>query len=371
MRHKANLRKILLGMVIVAAIIVSTDTQLLSWGLFNLFTDTQFSEEGLEKVRDFDPDRDILYLPAIGNKDIFEASRDLSVYRNRAVRMHVYLYLTSKREYLVRAIRQSYIYEDAIREILKQNGDLPEELGLLPLLESCFNPYAVSSSRAVGLWQFLENTSRPLGLKSDRWVDERRSVEKSTAAAFRHLRSMRSIFPRWDLALAAYNGGAGYVRRTMDGMGVKDYWQLRDRGLIRPETAEYVPKFIALMLIYKNQRLFGVADEVARPEKTETAYVTLERPVDLKDVERLSGVPVRTIRGLNPELNSTLTPPAAKNYRLNLPAEAKKKLEGRERELYRNSITGVIEHRVRKGETITKIARMYKKKLIAFSGLTA
>ena len=358
-------------MVIVAMIIVCTDTQLLSWGLFNLFTDTQFSTGGLEKVKEFDPDRDILYLPAIGNKDIFEASRDMSVYRNKSVRMHVYLYLTSKREYLVRAIRQSYRYEDAIREVMKQNRDLPEELVLLPLLESCFNPYAVSSSRAVGLWQFLENTSRPLGLKSDRWVDERRSVEKSTAAALRHLRCLRSLFPRWDLALAAYNGGAGYVRRTMDGTGVKDYWQLRDRGLIRPETAEYVPKYIALMLIYKNQRLFGIADEVARPDKTETACLTLERSVDLKDVERLCGVPVRTIRELNPELNSTLTPPAVKDYRLIVPAQAKKKIEGREKELYRNSVSGVIEHRVRKGETISKIARMYKKKLIAFSGLTA
>jgi membrane-bound lytic murein transglycosylase D len=371
MRHKANIRKIALSLIIVAVIIVSTDTQLLSWGLFNLFSDTTFSEEGLEKVMAFDPDRDILYLPAIGDKDIFEASRDLSVYRNRAVRMHVYLYLTSKREYLVRAIRQSYIYEDAIREMLGQNKDLPEELGLLPMLESCFNPYAVSKSRAVGLWQFLENTSRPLGLKSDRWVDERRSVEKSTAAALRHLRTMRSIFPRWDLALAAYNGGAGYIRRTMDGTGVKDYWQLREKGLIRQETADYVPKFIALMLIYKNQRLFGVADEIARPEKTETTRLALERPVDLKDVERISGVPIRTLLDLNPELNSTLTPPAARDYRLLLPAAAKKKIEGKEKELYRNSITGVIEHRVRKGDTISRIARMYKKKLIAFSNLTA
>ncbi len=358
-------------MVIAAAIIAGTDTQLLSWSLFDLFSDTRFTEEGLERVLSFDPERDILYLPAIEGKDIFEASRDMSVYRNRAVRMHVYLYLTSKREYMLKAIRRSYIYEGAIREALKQNKDLPEELGLLPLLESCFNPYAVSSSRAVGLWQFLENTSRPLGLKSNRWVDERRSVEKSTAAALRHLRSMRSIFPRWDLALAAYNGGAGYMKRTMNATGVRDYWQLREKGLLRAETAEYVPKFIALMLIYRNQKLFGVADEIARPEKTAIAHLALERPVDLKDVERLSGVPVRTLMELNPELNSTLTPPTVKEYRLLLPEAALKKIEGREKELYRSPVTGVIEHRVRKGDTISRIARMYKKKLNSSSILTA
>ena len=358
-------------MMIVAAIIVGTDTQLLSWGLFDLFSDTRFTEEGLERVMSFDPDRDILYLPAIEGKDIFEASRDMSVYRNRAVRKHVYLYLTSKREYMLKAIRRSYLYEDAIREALKKNSDLPEELGLLPLLESCFNPYAVSSSRAVGLWQFLENTSRPLGLKSDRWVDERRNVEKSTAAALRHLRTMRAIFPRWDLALAAYNGGAGYMKRTMKTTGVRDYWKLREKGLLRAETAEYVPKFIALMLIYRNQRLFGVADEIARPEKTVTALLTLERPVDLKDVERISGVPVRTIMELNPEFNSTLTPPTVKDYRLLLPGEALKKIEGKEKELYRSTITGVIEHRVKKGDTISRIARLYKKKLNSSSILTA
>jgi len=358
-------------MMIVAAIIIGTDTQLLSWSLFDLFSDTKFTGEGLERVMTFDPERDILYLPAIEGKDIFEASRDMSVYRNRAVRMHVYLYLTSKREYMLNAIRRSYRYEDTIREALGKNRDLPEELGLLPLLESCFNPYAVSSSRAVGLWQFLENTSRPLGLKCDRWIDERRSVEKSTAAALRHLRTMRSIFPRWDLALAAYNGGAGYMKRTMDATGVRDYWQLREKGLLRPETAEYVPKFIALMLIYRNQKLFGVADEIARPEKTAASYLTLERPVDLKDIERLTGVPVRAIMELNPELNSALTPPTMKEYRLLLPAEALKKLEGKEKELYRCTITGVIQHRVRKGDTISGIARMYKKKLNSFLILTA
>lgn len=357
--------------MIAALIIVGTNTQILSWSLFDLFSDTTYTAEGFERVMSFNPERDILYLPAIEGKDIFEASRDMSVYRNRAVRMHVYLYLTSKREYMLNAIRRSYKYEDAIGEALRQNRDLPEELGLLPLLESCFNPYAVSSSRAVGLWQFLENTSRPLGLKSNRWVDERRNVEKSTAAALRHLRSMRSIFPRWDLALAAYNGGAGYVKRTMDATGVRDYWQLREKGLLRPETADYVPKFIALMLIYRNQKLFGVADEIARPEKIATAYLTLERPVDLKDVERISGVPVRTIMELNPELNSTLTPPTVKDYRLLLPEEAIKKISGKEKELYRSQITGVIEHRVRKGETISRIARIYKKKLNSSSVLTA
>ncbi|MBN2158100.1 MAG: transglycosylase SLT domain-containing protein [Spirochaetes bacterium] len=354
--------KIIICTIIVLAALVGADTQLLSWGLFNLFTDTEFSRAGLDKVEAFDPDRDILYLPGLGNKDLFESSRDLSICRNSAVRKHIYLYLTSQREYLIRAIQRSYRYRETIGEILKKNPDLPEELGLLPLLESCFDPHAVSSSSAVGLWQFLENTSQTLGLRNNHWLDERRHVEKSTEAALQHLRNMRKIFHRWDLALAAYNGGAGYVKRTMDKHRMNDFWELRKNGLLRAETSEYVPKFAALMLIYTNQRLFGIIDEIKQPKIQQTEYITLRHPVDLREVAQISGVALQKIRELNPELNSNITPPSIGEYRLRMPSDAKKTIEKSESYLYRRKITGVIEHRVKKGECLSSIARRYKKK---------
>ncbi|TFH38244.1 MAG: hypothetical protein E4G96_10755, partial [Chrysiogenales bacterium] len=186
--------KTLIITTVICGFLMGSDTTLLSWGLFNLFTDSEFSAEGLEKAEAFDPNRDILYLPQIGGRDIFESTRDFSICRNREVRRHIYLYLTSKRPYLVRAIERSYLYEDAIREVFRENSDLPADLLLLPLLESCFDPYAVSTSRAVGLWQIMSNTAGPLGLRANRWIDERRNVEKSTLAAVRHLRAMHSVF---------------------------------------------------------------------------------------------------------------------------------------------------------------------------------
>ncbi len=363
MRHKIKPAKIIYSVVIVTASLLWTDTQLLSWGLFNLFTDTRYSQEGLERVDSFDPDRDILYLPPLKSKDIFESSRDLSICRNKAVRKHIYLYLTSKREYLVRAIERSYRYDDMIQDVMKKNSDIPVELALLPLLESCFDPRAVSSSHAVGLWQFVSNTSKPLGLRSDQWVDERRDIEKSTAAAIRHIRNIRGCFPDWALTLAAYNGGAGYVKRTMEKTGIRDFWKLREGGYLRDETSEYIPKYIALMVIYKNQRLFGVSDEIMVPKKNETELYTLRHPIDLRDVSLVAGVPLQTIRDLNPEIISNLTPPGITNYRLRIPAESRKSLDAKTEALYKNRITGVIEHRVKKGETVTTIARHYKKKL--------
>ncbi len=370
MRHKIKPARIIWSAVFVAASLLLTETQLLSWGLFNLFTDTRYSQVGLDKVDSFDPDQDILYLPLLKGKDIFEASRDLSICRNKSVRKHIYLYLTSKREYLIRAIERSYRYDDMIQEVMKKNSDIPAEVALLPLLESCFDPRAVSSSRAVGLWQFVGNTAKPLGLRNDQWIDERRDIEKSTAAAVRHLRNIRGYFPDWALTLAAYNGGAGYVKRTMDKTGIRDFWKLHEGGFLRDETSEYIPKYIALMVIYKNQRLFGVSDEISVPKKAETELFTLRHPVDLRDVSRFGGVPLQTIRDLNPEINSNLTPPGKKNYQLRIPAEAKKSLNAKADMLYKNRITGIIEHHVKKGETVTAIARHYKKKLHSSSNIT-
>lgn len=369
MRHKFKPFKTISGIVIIALSLVWTNTRLLSWGLFNLFTDTEYSLEGLEKVSSFDPDKDILYLPPLKDKDIFESSRDLSICRNKAVRKHIYLYLTSKRGYLIRGIERSYRYEDLIKDVMKKNRDIPEELALLPLLESCFDPRAVSVSKAVGLWQFVDNTARPLGLRSDRWVDERRDVEKSTNAAIRHLRNIRGCFPDWALTLAAYNGGAGYVKRTMDKTGVKNFWKLREGGFLREETSEYIPKYIALMVIYKNQRLFGIKDEIKIPERIDSEYYTLQHPVDLRDVSHLAGVPLQTIRDLNPEINSNSTPPGIPKYQLRVPAEAAKKLDAKTDRLYKKKKTGIIAHRVKNGENITTIARLYKKKLHSSSNI--
>jgi membrane-bound lytic murein transglycosylase D len=342
-----------------------SETSLFAWGLFNLFSDSSLNSENEQTAVPFNPDRDILYLPAGTDKDIFESSRDMSICRKEPVRKHVYLYLTRKREYLIRGIERSYLYEDIIREIFNNNRDLPQDLWLLPLLESCFNPVAVSSSRAMGLWQFVDNTARPLGLDRNRWVDERRSIEKSTEAALRHFRNIRGSFPDWALTLAAYNGGAGYVKRAMDKNNCTDFWRLREGGFLREETSEYVPKFIALMIIYKNQRLFGISKDVMIPDKTETVQLALRQPVDLRTVARLSGLSVQKIRQLNPELLSSITPLDSINFRLRVPVQAGKRLEEKSRELYKNKITGIIKHRIKRGETISKIARLYKKNSMA------
>jgi len=109
---------------------------------------------------------------------------------------------------------------------------------------------------------------------------------------------------------------------------------LQEQGRLREETSEYVPRFIALMVIYKNQRLFGIADEVKIPKKNKAGYLIVKQPVNLRTVARVSGASLQHIQDLNPELNHTITPPAIRNYRLRVPSAKKLTLEKQMRKLY-------------------------------------
>ena len=333
-----------------------------SWGLFDLFSENTYTEEGLQKVHDFDPEEDILYLPKLSDKEIFESARDLSICRKKEVRKYIYIYLTTGREYVKKSIERSYLYIDIINDIFAENKDIPPEIALLPLLESGFDPTAVSRSNAVGLWQFLKSTSKHFDLKGDKWVEERRDIEKSTLAAIRHLRNLNNNFKSWDLALAAYNGGGGQVRRAMNKTGAKSIWQLIEMKALTRETSEYVPRYIALMMIYKNQKLFGIEDEIRIPSKEKTENIVLKYSVNINQVSRICDVEKDTIMKFNPELKRTLTPPTVKDYTLRLPVKAKNMFKSKSKTLYKEKIRRIKAYRVRKGDTVSRIAVSHKKK---------
>ncbi len=298
--------------------------------LFNLFIDKAYTVEGLERVENFDPEKDILFLPDLENKDFFQSVGDLSICRRRVVRKFVYIYLTTGRDYVKRSIENSDRYLGIIEDIIKEN-DFPMDISLLPLLESGFNPYAVSRSKAVGLWQFIRGTSVRFGLKTDRWIDERRDIEKSTHAAINHLKNLYTIFNNWELTLAAYNGGAVHVKRSMQKTGKSNFWELRKTDSLSKETNEYVARFAALLIIYKNQEVFNIHDELNLIEPPETEKIVLEYPVNIHHISKISGTSVGILRKLNPQLKRNLTPPYYKKYTLRLPIEAKERLKKKQK----------------------------------------
>jgi hypothetical protein len=148
-------------------------------------------------------------------------------------------------------------YLPMILDVFKEKG-LPEELVFTAMIESGFNPVAVSHAGAKGLWQFMAPTARLYGLRVDRWMDERLDPEKSTVAAANYLRDLYTVFGSWDLAQAAYNAGAVRVQQAIQRSGSRDFWVLHRRSPhLLPETKNFVPAIHAATLIGREPEQYG------------------------------------------------------------------------------------------------------------------
>jgi len=127
--------------------------------------------------------------------------------------------------------------------------DLPPELAHLPILESCFDTRADSGS-ARGMWQFTKSTAKDYGLRVSWLSDDRLNWRKSTHSAARYLKKLGEMFDNnWELALAGYNGGPGYMSRQIKSQGTRNFWELE----LRKETRDYVPKFLAMLSVARKR----------------------------------------------------------------------------------------------------------------------
>ena len=182
---------------------------------------------------------------------------------------HVRFFLDRFQTGYRRAITESRLvrsgrYLPMIMDIFKEKG-LPEELVFTAMVESGFNPVAVSHAGAKGLWQFMAPTARLYGLRVDRWMDERLDPEKSTVAAANYLRDLYTVFGSWDLAQAAYNAGEVRVQQAIQGSGTRDFWVLHRRSpYLLQETKNFVPAIHAATLIGRQPEQYGFIGECPR-----------------------------------------------------------------------------------------------------------
>lgn len=202
---------------------------------------------------------------------------------------------------------------------------LPSDLVYLSLVESGFNPYAYSRAKATGPWQFMKGTAKVYGLRVDAYVDERRDPIKSTVAAARYLRDLYDLFGAWPLAMAAYNAGEGKVMRALQKAQAESFTDISKTRLIRRETKEYVPRFMAATIIAKNPDRYGFPQEPSAPHQFEEVVVT--RPLHFHAIANATGVPYSELRLLNPELRRDATPPGDETYLLKVPVGTKAKVE--------------------------------------------
>jgi peptidoglycan lytic transglycosylase D len=236
---------------------------------------------------------------------------------------------------------------------------MPRELALLPVVESAFDPFAHSPRFASGLWQFIPSTGRHYGLDQDWWLDGRRDVLAATRAALDHLEELHQAFDGdWFLALAAYNSGAGNVRRAIarnQRLGLPtDFFHLD----LRRETRAYVPKLLAIAQVAADPQRFGLAISPI-PNTPYFARVDAGGQVDLGRVASLAGIPLDELRALNPQYNRWVTAPVAP-YDLLVPAASEQRAREALASLPPSERVRFERHRVRSGDTLYEIAARYR-----------
>ncbi|MDH7512743.1 MAG: LysM peptidoglycan-binding domain-containing protein [Clostridiales bacterium] len=278
---------------------------------------------------------------------------------NKDVNEEIQSFQTKEKKLFEEAYMRSGYYREMILEELRKEG-LPDELCWLPLIESWFKVKALSRARALGLWQFISSTGYRFGLKRDKWIDERMDPLKSTRAAVKYLAELHAFFGDWTTALAAYNCGEIRVQnviRTQRIDYLDNFWDLY-RQLPR-ETARFVPRFIAAVLIIKNPEKYGF--ELPQPyPRLQFETITVSNPFKLSALAATLGVDASEMTFLNPELRFESTP--GYEYELRVPAGLANKAL-----LALNAIphwtppeAQFIWHHVRRGETLSTIAQKYR-----------
>ena len=204
----------------------------------------------------------------------------------------------SRPEYIQRMTARSSKYLFHIVEELERR-QMPTELALLPFIESAFNPQAVSSAKAAGMWQFMPATGRDFALKQNVFRDDRRDVLASTRAALDYLQKLHGMFGDWHLALAAYNWGEGSVGRAIAknqkfGLGTR-YTDLN----MPAETRLYVPKLQAVKNIVANPQAYSTELPLIENHPY-FQQVQISRDIDVALAARLADVNIEDFKALNP-----------------------------------------------------------------------
>ena len=252
-------------------------------------------------------------------------------------------------------LRRYVQYKELILPILEEY-DLPEELIVVSMIESGFDPKAVSKAKAVGLWQFMYSTGKQYGLKRNWYIDERQDPVKSTRAAAKYFVDLYDEFEDWYLVLAAYNTGPGRLNRALNLHETSDYWQLYS---LPKDTKNYIPYYLSSAIILKNPEKYGFKIPKVSPLKFD--IVTIEKSADLSVIAKSADTKVSTIKKLNPELRQPATPSNGP-YVLNIPLGKKDSFYEKFNKIPDDEKFAVqnVEHRVKKGENLISIASKYR-----------
>jgi len=302
------------------------------------------------------PTEDIAQLDELIDDAAEEKPYHIPMILNDSVENHLEYFKTRGRDVFQRWLDRSARYIPVMKDIFR-GKNLPEDLVYVAMIESGFNPYAVSWAKAVGPWQFMPATGKLYGLKIDWWIDERKDPIKSTMAAAEHLKDLHNLFGSWPLALASYNAGAGKVQRAVLRTRSDDFWDLKASRYIRKETKNYVPKYMAATIIAKNPEAYGFTVTSIEPFKFDE--VVVDQSTDLRLIARCANCTYEEIKELNPEIKRWVTPPQYTSYVLRIPTGRKDTFLANYAAIPAEQKIKWERHMVQNGETLAVLARKF------------
>ncbi len=261
-------------------------------------------------------DEDEILLKELAKKDaafdqVAERLRKRTRYKipveiNRKVLRWIHYFTVRDRDRYQRFYERGLRYRALINEILEEH-QVPKELFYLALIESGFNPNARSHARATGMWQFMKATGRAYGLKISYYQDDRRDPIRATRAAARHLRDLRKNFGSWYLALSAYNAGPRRIKRAIRKGRTRNFWKLAKKRVLPRETMNYVPKFLAAVIIGRDPKRFGFKINRISHYPVLKA-MNVPSGILVKDVAVVSGISYKKLKEFNPQIRRGIVP---------------------------------------------------------------
>ena len=248
--------------------------------------------------------------PALRNKvqeQIRATSSQLPLQTNDAVVSFINFFSSARgKKVMAYGLQRSGRYRPMIQRILSEEG-VPQELIYLAQAESGFSPRAMSRALCVGVWQFAAFRGKEYGLNKTASTDDRMDPERATRAAAKHLHDLYDHFGDWYLAMAAYNCGPACVDKAVQRTGYADFWELRRLNVLPKETANYVPAILAMTIVAKNAKDYGLDDlEFEKPVEYET--VQLESATHMALIADALDRPLTELRELNPSVLRSVAP---------------------------------------------------------------
>jgi membrane-bound lytic murein transglycosylase D len=260
-------------------------------------------------------------------------------------------------DYLDRVAERAEPYLFHIIKKLEERN-MPLDLALLPIVESAYQPFAYSPSRASGIWQFIPGTGKRFGLKQNWWYDGRRDIVAATDAALDYLENLHKRFNgNWFHALAAYNSGEGNVERAIRRNKKKgkniDFWSLK----LPRETRNYVPSLLAVAQVLKHSDKYKIKFK-SIANKPYFENINISSQIDLATISKLSNLSIDEVYTLNPGFNRWATDPNGP-HRILIPVDKATSFKQKLAALPKSERIKWKQHKIKQGESLGIIANRY------------